>query len=270
VTSGNNNPRRGARQPDSGQARVPRGGFQGPRCSPAVADGKVVTLGVRGTLSCLDAAKGKVLWRKDDFKSWPQFFTSSSPLIVDGLCIAELGGGRGNNGGIVAYHLADGQEKWKWTGDTPAYASPVLLTLGTSKVLVSETNGNVVAVSLADGKLLWKTPFASGRMQYNACTPMVDGQTVIYSGAGRGTKAVKIEKQGDEITAKDLWSNEEAVQFNTPVVKNGLLYGISSRDTLFCIHVETGKTAWTSPWAEAAGATAVTAPSWTRGPSCSL
>src|SRR5205823_6408917 len=42
--------------------------FSGPRSSPAVAEGKVVTLGVRSTLSCLDAATGKVLWRKDDFK----------------------------------------------------------------------------------------------------------------------------------------------------------------------------------------------------------
>src|SRR5262245_24723565 len=39
-------------------------GYPGPRASPAVADGKVVTLGVNGVLSCLDAASGKVLWRK--------------------------------------------------------------------------------------------------------------------------------------------------------------------------------------------------------------
>src|SRR2546421_2831342 len=79
-------------------ASGPASGFSGPRSSPAVADGKVVTLGVRGVLSCLDAAEGKLLWRKDDFKgATPKFYTASSPLIVDGLCIAELGGG--DNGG---------------------------------------------------------------------------------------------------------------------------------------------------------------------------
>ena len=41
----------------------------GPRSSPAVANGKVVTLGVRGVISCLDAATGQKLWRKDEFKS---------------------------------------------------------------------------------------------------------------------------------------------------------------------------------------------------------
>src|SRR5262245_34852684 len=34
-------------------ASGPASGFSGPRSSPAVTDGKVVTLGVRGVLSCL-------------------------------------------------------------------------------------------------------------------------------------------------------------------------------------------------------------------------
>ena len=91
-------------------ATGPAGGFPGPRSTPTVAEGKVVTLGVRGILSCLDAATGKLAWRKDDFKGkWPMFFTSSSPIIVDGLCIAQLGGR--DDGGIVAYDLASGEEK---------------------------------------------------------------------------------------------------------------------------------------------------------------
>ena len=71
----------------------PAGRHPGPRSSPAVADGKVVTLGVGGVLSCLDAGTGKVMWRKEDLsKSVPQFFTAMSPVMADGLCIAHLGG----------------------------------------------------------------------------------------------------------------------------------------------------------------------------------
>src|SRR3954469_20490181 len=88
-------------------------GFAGPRACPTVAGGKVVTLGVRGVLSVLDAANGKLIWRKDDFKGiTPRFYTSASPLIMDGMCIAELGGGK--DGGIDAYELASGNEKWRW------------------------------------------------------------------------------------------------------------------------------------------------------------
>jgi outer membrane protein assembly factor BamB len=219
--------------------------FPGTRSSPAVADGKVVTLGVGGTLSCLEATTGKKLWSKNDFEGTrPKFFTASSPLILDNLCIAQLGGE--GKGGIVAYDLATGNEKWQWTGDGSAYASPVLDTVAGTKEIVAETAANIVGIGATDGKLLWKTPFAgSGRGGYNACTPIVDGPTIIYSGSGRGTKAVKVEKQGAGLAAKELWSNKEnAVQFNTPVLKNGLLFGISDRNVLFCINASDGKTAW--------------------------
>jgi outer membrane protein assembly factor BamB len=227
-------------------AERPAQSFPGPRCSPTVVDGKVVTLGVRGTISCLDAAGGKVLWRKDEFKGWPSFYTSSSPLVVDGLCIAELGGGQG---AIVAYDLAGGDQKWKWTGDGTAYASPVLLTVDGTKAIIAEMQKSIVGIGLVDGKLLWQIPF---QVRYNACTPIVDGQTVIYSGAGKGTTAVKIEKQGDKFEAKQLWSNQDAdVQFNSPVVKDGLLFGITPRDEFFCMNMQDGKVAWKAPAAQA-------------------
>jgi outer membrane protein assembly factor BamB len=135
------------------------GRHPGPRSSPTVADGKVITLGVGGILSCLDAATGKVVWRKDEFsKALPQFFTGMSPIIVDGMCIAHLGGRDG--GSIVAFDLAAGAQKWKWTGDGPAYASPVLMTVDGTKSLVVQTDKSLVGVAVADGKLLWQIPAA--------------------------------------------------------------------------------------------------------------
>ena len=217
----------------------------GPRSSPAVADGKVVTLGVGGVVSCLNAATGKTLWRKDPFpKVVPTFFTSMSPMIADEMAIAHVGGK--GKGGIIAFDLASGDEKWKWDGEAPEYASPALMTVEGTKQIVTLTEKSVVGIGLADGKLLWKIAFPPKRRAYNAATPIVDGQTVIYTGAARGTKAVKIEKKGDNFAAKELWSNEEvAVQFNTPVLKDGMLYGFTSGGNLFCVNAKTGKSAWT-------------------------
>src|SRR5438128_7084127 len=140
---------------ESQGATGPASGFSGPRSSPTVAAGKVVTLGVRGMLSCLDAATGKMLWRKDDFHAYPNFHPSSSPIIVDGLCIAQLGGRE--NGALVAYQLASGDEKWKWNGPSPAYASPVLLTIRGTKLIIAQTESKLIAANAADRKPPWQS-----------------------------------------------------------------------------------------------------------------
>ena len=235
-------------------ASGPASGFSGPRCSPTVAAGKVVTLGVRGVLSCLDAGSGKLLWRKDDFPgALPRFFTSSSPIVADGLCVAQLGGD--GKGGIVAYDLSTGEEKWKWTGDSPAYASPALMTVGGTKLVVAETETRLLALALTDGKLVWETPFAVQGRGYNAASPVVDGQTIIYTGSNRGTTAVRLEKEGDGFAPKPVWKNADiSVQFNSPVLKDGFLYGLTGGNDLFCLNATDGKTAWTAPVAPPAPA----------------
>jgi outer membrane protein assembly factor BamB len=250
-------------------ANRPADSFSGPRSSPAVAQGKVVTLGVRGMLSCLDAATGQKLWRKDDFQAYPGFHPSSSPIIVDGLCIAQLGGRE--NGALVAYDLTSGAEKWKWSGPSPAYASPVLLMAGGTKLIIAQTEAKLVAVNSADGKLMWEAAAApqgggpggpggpggggpggrggmgGGRGDYKAATPIVDGQTIIT--AGRGMKAVNLEKEGGMFVAKELWSNpDKSVQFNTPALKNGMLYGLAPNNELFCINARDGKIGWSVPF----------------------
>ena len=145
------------------------GRHPGPRSSPAVGDGKILTLGVGGVLSCLDAGTGKVVWQKDPFPGVvPKFFTAMSPIIVDGKVIAHLGGK--GNGAMIAYDLASGDEKWRWNGEGPEYASPALLTVEGTKQIVTLAEKSIVAVSVADGKLLWKLPFVPARRAYNAVT----------------------------------------------------------------------------------------------------
>ena len=230
----------------------PAQGFQGPRASPAVADGMVVTLGVQGTLSCLDAATGKKVWRKDETGSLPRFCTSSSPLVADGKVVMQYGGE--NSGGVLAFDLKSGEEKWKWPGDGTAYASPVLLTVDGVKLVVAETGKSIAAVTLADGKKVWDTPFVVTGRGYNSSTPMVDGQTLVYSGSNRGTKAVKFEKKDDKYTAAEAWANKDnSVMYNTPVVKDGMVYGLAADDTLYCLDAKTGTAAWTNKLKTAGG-----------------
>jgi outer membrane protein assembly factor BamB len=237
---------------DEYDAEAPRGpasAFSGPRSSPTVVDGKVITLGVHGTLTCYDAASGAKLWRKDSFGGGvPRFAPSSSPIVLNGLCIAQVGSD--NDGGIVAYDLVTGAEKWKWTGDGPAYASPALLSSDNAKAIVAVTSKNLVALNAADGKELWKVPYTQGR--YNATTPVVNGDLVIYAGPTKGMTAVALQKQGDELTKKDGgWKNEDnSLMYNTPVLRDGWLYGVSGLNAIFCVNATTGESAWSAPIAE--------------------
>lgn len=218
----------------------------GPRSSPAVADGKVATLGVSGVVSCFDADSGKLLWRKDPYKSWPQFYAAASPIIVNGMCIAQLGGRGG--GAIIAFDLTNGDEKWRAEAGGPAYASPAVMTAAGIQELVAQTDKSLIGLSLLDGKLLWQIPTEPARMSQNAVTPVIDGDIVIYSGQGKGTTAVQIEKQGDEWKPNQLWTNAQISSgFATPVMKDGQLFGLSNRASFFCLDAKTGKTLWTSP-----------------------
>ena len=191
--------------------------------------------------------------RKDDFHgSVPQFYTASSPIITDGLVLAQLGGQ--DDGAVVAYDVTTGEQKWKSSGDGPAYASPVLMTVGGTTLVIAMTERRIVAIDIANGKPVWETPFEAPRMAYNAATPIVDGQTLIYSGGGRGITAVKIDKEAGRFTSKGLWSNsDKSVEFSTPVVRTGLIYGLSQANELFCINERTGLTAWSVPIATAGG-----------------
>jgi outer membrane protein assembly factor BamB len=65
---------------------------------------------------------------------------------------------------------------------------------------------------------------------------------------------VKLEKDGDKLAAKELWMNDEkSVQFSTPVVKDGIVYGITQGNELFAISLADGKTLWAEQVGSPAG-----------------
>ena len=107
------------------------------------------------------------------------------------------------------------------------------------------SEASVVSLALADGKLLWKIPFAAVGNAVNLGTPIIDGSTVIFSGGTRGTKAVKIEMNDDNFVTKELWTSTIGTHFNTMVLTDGKLYGMSNSGNLFCLDAKDGKTVWT-------------------------
>jgi len=216
----------------------------GPRSTPVVGEGKVVTLGVGGVLSCLNASTGDLEWRNEEFiDELPAFFTSLSPMIYKGMCIVHLGGKE--KGAIIAFDLKTGKQKWQTTSDGPSYASLAMMTVNGKNQLVDLTSKNLVGFDPENGKQLWSYPVPVENRFYNSASPVIDGQNVIITGQGQGTKAIKIQKQEEEFVVSELWKNAElGTKWNTPVLKDGFIYGLSDGKKLFCMNASTGKTEW--------------------------
>jgi outer membrane protein assembly factor BamB len=223
----------------------PAASHPGPRSSPAVADGKIIVVGVAGYIACFDASSGKLLWRNEEFKgAVPQFFTGMSPLISEGVCYAHLGGPK--TGEFVAFDLLSGAVKWKSAGEGPSYASPVLINVDGSKQIIFQEQTKLVGLNTADGKVMWEyaTPIGTGRVQI-ASSPVIDKNRVYFTGLNNGVNAIEIKKQGSEFIVNKLWSNPDfSTAYCTPLLKDGFLYAFSNNSRLFCINAADGQTGW--------------------------
>ena len=70
---------------------------------------------------------------------------------------------------------------------------------------------------------------------------------------GRGTTAEKFLTDADKVTSELVWQNpDNSLMFNSPVLKDGVFYGISNKNNVFCVDVENGKTAWSASLASTA------------------
>jgi outer membrane protein assembly factor BamB len=229
----------------------PAHGFEGPRSTPAVADGRVFTFGISGILSCLDAGTGRVLWRKDFVKEYrqtaPGWGTSASPLVADSLCIVHVGGP--DKGGLTAFDAKTGEVKWCYGGDGPAYGSPILVELAGERQVVTLTLNYFLGVSAATGKLLWKLPCREIHSE-NCVTPVRYKDLLIFAGRKEPPRAIRLEKGKAGITPREVWKADgPTLYMSSPVLAGEWLVGLSDREFgyLFCLDAGTGKTLWRSP-----------------------
>lgn len=189
----------------------PAASHPGPRSSPIVAEGKVVTVGLGGDIACFDAATGKLFWRNEAYKgAVPSFFTAMSPIVTSGICIAHLGGP--TTGQFVAFDLITGSVKWKTTGEGPTYASPILLTVDGTKQVVFQTPTKLISLNIPDGTQLWEYAITAGPERAEmASSPIVDQQKIYYTGFQNGVNAIEIKKQGSTYIVNKLWTNPDFV-----------------------------------------------------------
>lgn len=261
-----------------------RYGFgNGPRGSPVIADGIVVTFGVTAELHAFDLKTGKPLWQHDLRKEYnvPQDFfgAGGTPLILDGRVILNVGGKKApiedSEGlrdrkerlaeagvSVAAFDLKSGKVVWTLEDAWGAsYASPIPAKLhGQTKVLIyaggesDPATGGLMCIDPANGKLHSKFPWRSeDYIQAIGSSPVVIPEknrafiTTAYP-KGRPLGGVMVEYDA-EFQATEVWQSKKlAVHWMNPVYHDGHLYAIDGetepKSRLVCVDANTGAEVW--------------------------
>ncbi len=231
----------------------------GPKSTPAFANGRLFSLGMTNIVTAFDAATGKQLWQKPATAAQPAFHTAMSPLVDGNLMIVHVGGP--GDAALTAFDVATGNVRWTWTGDSPAYGSPIVVELGGTRQLVTFTHRNLVGVSLASGELLWQRPFRTPS-DTTSQTPILFRDTIIQNGRDNGVTAFRVVRRDGKWTTEDVWQTKEvSLHMTNGVAIDGVLYGLShlSAGQYFALDLATGAVLWKSDARQAENAAMVRA-----------
>lgn len=225
----------------------------GPRAAVTIDDGRAFALGTMGHLVCLDAASGRVLWKKTPVVDYdirvPIWGIASAPLVEDDLLIVQFGAARG--GCIVALNKATGTEMWRALDDKTSYSAPIVIEKAGRRVLVCWTGGHVAGLDPASGSVYWKYPFEPTRMVINVPTPVVDGDHLFVTAFYDGALLLRLLER--EPWVKKMWRRKGRSERNTdalhcmigtPYMEGRYVYGVDSYGELRCLDVLTGDRIW--------------------------
>ena len=229
------------------------GGGDGPLCVPSVHDGRVIVCGAQGVLACLDLETGRRIWERRTHREFAAqegyFGAGSTPLVVGGRVIVNVGGRTGETG-IVAFDLATGETVWTATREAASYSAPVRVRVGGGDRVLMVTRLSCLLVDPADGSVRWSFPFGQRGPTVNAASPVLlaDGRFLVTAAYGIGSVCATFDDTSARPTAWEA-TGQLGSQYTTPVLVGDQLMAIDGRDDvppadLVCIDPATGAVRW--------------------------
>jgi outer membrane protein assembly factor BamB len=231
--------------------------------TPCIEKGFVyVHYGNLGT-ACINTSNGSIVWKRTDLKCKNLHGQGSSPVIYKNLIILHFEGSDVRF--IVALDKKTGKTAWRV--DRPAepyvtledvgklaYITPIIISVKGQDLLISNGSAICQALDPSTGREVWRLidgaettvamPFTeNGVLFWYTGFNIIDGKQ--YS----DLLAVNPDGKGDIGSTNILWNKKDLTADNqmlSPVIKDGLIYTITTMKILMCIDAATGKEVWST------------------------
>jgi outer membrane protein assembly factor BamB len=228
--------------------------------TPVIEDGFVyIHFGTYGTV-CLNTRTGQKAWERRDLNCTHVQGPGSSPIIYKNMLILHLEGDDVQF--IAALDKTTGKTIWE-THRPPylyehlapigrkAYITPVVMNVKGKDLLISNGSAVCIAYDVHTGEEAWRV--VQGEDSTISMPFIWDGKVYFYTGFFSNSEGTKVAEllavdptgKGDVSQTHVLWRHEGPIlQLLTPVVKDGLIYTIDTRNSMRCIDAQTGQTIW--------------------------
>lgn len=224
--------------------------------TPCIEEGFVyLNFGSSGTAG-ISTGNGKVIWKRNDLKVEHVQGTGASPIIYKDWLIVHYEGT--DQQFIVALNKMTGETIWRT--DRPrecydpllpigkkAYITPIVIHVGGRDLLISNGSAACIAYEVLTGKEVWRV--VQGEDSTIAMPVFENGVLFFYTSfvtPSTGEKYVELmavdpSGMGDVTGSKVLWRYKAPIiQLLTPLVKDGIIYTVDTRNTLLAIDAKTG------------------------------
>ena len=230
--------------------------------TPCIEKGFVyVHYGNAGT-ACINTGNGTVVWKNSDFKSRFVQGAASSPVLYKNLVILHYEGVDVRF--LVALDKGSGKMVWKTNRpEEPykplpeigrkAYLTPLIINVKGHDQLISNGSAVCIAYDPLTGREIWRV--VNGAESTIAMPVSENGLVYWYAGfmvADDGSKyteilAVDPDGKGDITSTNIVWKKRDELAQNqmlTPVIRDGLIYTVNTRNEMMCIDARTGEEVW--------------------------
>lgn len=228
------------------------------RNTPTIQDNRIYITGGMGTVVCMDAASGEILWSvntheqfQGEFHRWGM---AESLLLVDDKVISSP---VGSETAVVALHQDDGSLIWKAPsmGGQRSYASPLLVEHNGRRMILVISSEDLLAVEPDNGEIIWDfdlVKYSSRGRRNNTNTPLYhDGSIFITSGYDDTSVMLELSPDGNRVEVR--WEDDVLDTHHGGVVLvDGYLYGSNwinnGNGNWVCQEWETGRVMYEEKW----------------------